>query len=73
MTKEELQPMFNSNIKESPGREPKFRVKVDTTVDDQIKASVFDADKNSYTTKPRADSMQETRAMLSSNSVACIS
>ena len=46
MTKEELKPMFNSNIKESPGREPKFRVKVDTTVDDKIKASVFDADKN---------------------------
>ena len=27
----ELKPMFNSNIKESPDREPKFRVKVDTT------------------------------------------
>jgi len=46
MTKEELSPMFNSNIKESPGREPKFRIKVDTGVDDRIKASVFDADKN---------------------------
>src|SRR6056300_1882537 len=28
MTKEELLPMFNSNLKESPGREPKFRIKV---------------------------------------------
>ena len=46
MTKEELLPMFNSNLKESPEREPKFRVKVDTTMDEQIKANVFDADKN---------------------------
>ena len=46
MSKEELLPMFNSNIKQSPDREPKFRVKVDTTMDDQIKSNVFDADKN---------------------------
>ena len=46
MTKEELLPMFNSNLKESPDREPKFRVKVDTTMDEQIKANVYDADKN---------------------------
>jgi hypothetical protein len=46
MTREELLPMFNSNVKESNDREPKFRVKVDTTVDDNIKANVFDADKN---------------------------
>jgi len=46
MTKEELLPMFNSNVKESPDREPKFRVKVDTYMDDNIKASVFNADKN---------------------------
>jgi len=46
MTREELVPMFNSNMKESTGREPKFRVKVDTTMEDKIKASVFDADKN---------------------------
>ena len=45
MSREELVPMFNSNIKESQGREPKFRVKVDVTVDEQLKASVFDADK----------------------------
>ena len=50
MTKEELLPMFNSNIKESPGREPKFRVKVDTALGDTcIKAAVFDADKNPMT------------------------
>lgn len=47
MTKDELLPMFNSNLKETPDREPKFRVKVDTTMDDHIKANVFDADKNS--------------------------
>tara|TARA_B110000444_G_scaffold181093_1_gene169876 strand:+ start:1606 stop:2208 length:603 start_codon:yes stop_codon:yes gene_type:complete len=46
MTKEELLPMFNSNVKESPGREPKFRIKVDTNVEEQIKATVFDGDKN---------------------------
>ena len=46
MTREELVPMFNSNMKETPGREPKFRVKVDTTMEDRIKATVFDADKN---------------------------
>ena len=46
MTKEELQPMFNSNLKESPDREPKFRVKVDTTMEDQIKVNVFNTDKN---------------------------
>jgi hypothetical protein len=46
MTKEELLPMFNSNVKESPDREPKLRIKVDTSIDDRIKANVFDADKN---------------------------
>ena len=46
MTKEELLPMFNSNIKESHDREPKFRVKVDTDMEDNIKANVFNADKN---------------------------
>jgi hypothetical protein len=46
MTKEELLPMFNSNLKESADREPKFRVKVDTNMEDRIKANVFDADKN---------------------------
>ena len=46
MTKEQLLPMFNSNVKEAPGREPKFRVKVDTTMEDQIKPNIFDADKN---------------------------
>jgi hypothetical protein len=46
MTKEELTPMFNSNLKEAPDREPKFRVKVDTDSDDTIKANVFNADKN---------------------------
>jgi hypothetical protein len=46
MTKDELTPMFNSNIKESPDREPKFRVKVDTTIDGDIKASVCDPEKN---------------------------
>lgn len=45
MTRDELEPMFFSNIKDSTDREPKFRVKVDTTMDDRIKAAVFDKDK----------------------------
>src|SRR5210317_1798118 len=46
MSKEDLKPMFNSNVKESTDREPKFRVKVDTDMEDKIKANVFDSDKN---------------------------
>lgn len=46
MSKEELIPMFNSNIKESQDREPKLRIKVETNIEGQIKANVFDADKN---------------------------
>lgn len=46
MTREELAPMFNSNMKESADREPKFRVKVDADMDDTVKASVYDAEKN---------------------------
>ena len=50
MTTEELLPMFNSNIKHSPDREPKFRVRVDTVMGGtEMKASVFDKDKNNIT------------------------
>ena len=45
MTPEELLPMFNSNIKENMDREPKFRVKVDTDINNVIKANVFDSNK----------------------------
>ena len=41
----ELKPMFNSNIKESPDREPKFRVKVDSTFDGKLKSHVYDENK----------------------------
>lgn len=51
MSVEELLPMFNSNIKHSQDREPKFRVRVDTTVGGEMKASVFDKDKNSITSE----------------------
>ena len=73
MTKEELVPMFNSNVKESPDREPKFRVKVDTDIDDLIKADVFDADKNPIRMRLLTVSMQEIRDMLLLNSIVCIS
>jgi hypothetical protein len=46
MTREDLAPMFHSNIKESTDREPKFRIKVDIAMDDKIKATVYDTDKN---------------------------
>lgn len=43
--RDELKTMFNSNIKESTDREPKFRVKVDTDHNNMIKASVYNANK----------------------------
>lgn len=46
MSKEELIPMFNSNVKESQDREPKLRIKVDTNIENQIRVNIFDADKN---------------------------
>jgi len=46
MSIDELKPMFNSNIKESPDREPKFRVKVDSTIDGKVKSHVYDENKN---------------------------
>lgn len=42
----DVKEMFNSNIKEDPEREPKFRVKVDTTYDGRIKPLVVDPEKN---------------------------
>lgn len=50
-TVDELRPMFNSNIKESEDAQyaPKFRVKVDTTMEDHMKCDVFDAQKQRLT------------------------
>jgi len=43
MSVEELRGMFNSNLKEADSRyEPKFRVKVETYPDGNIKAPIFD-------------------------------
>ena len=42
----DVQSMFNSNIKEDPEREPKFRVKVDTTYYSRIKPLIIDPEKN---------------------------
>jgi ribosomal protein S30 len=47
---EELVPMFNSNIKPSTDREPKFRVRVDTTMDGELKPGIFDSEKNGIKT-----------------------
>lgn len=62
MTKEELAPMFNSNIKENPGHAPKFRVKVDTDMHDTMKADVFDANKE------RVAKTEMTNGLYSRNS-----
>ena len=51
MSKEEIFPMFNSNIKETPDREPKFRVKVDIDHTNLIKAAVYDSNKNPIKTE----------------------
>ncbi len=45
MSVEELRPMFNSNLKYSEGREPKFRVKVDMSGAGAIKTGVFNSEK----------------------------
>jgi len=42
----ELREMFNSNIKETPDREPKFRVKVDTNYEGRLKPLFMDSEKN---------------------------
>jgi hypothetical protein len=45
MSIHELKPMFNSNIKETPDREPKFRVKVDSNIEGKVKSHVYDENK----------------------------
>lgn len=45
MTVEELRPIFNSNLKYSPGREPKFRVKVDMSGAGVVKTGIFNSEK----------------------------
>jgi len=42
----EIRDMFNSNIKETPEREPKFRVKVDTNYEGRLKPLILDSEKN---------------------------
>lgn len=46
VSKDELKGMFFSNIKESPDREPKFRVKVDVAMDGKVKPHIYDEQKN---------------------------
>ncbi len=46
VSKDALKSMFFSNIKESPDREPKFRVKVDVNMEGKIKPHVYDEAKN---------------------------
>ena len=68
---DELKPMFNSNIKESPDREPKFRVKVDSTFDGKIKSHVYDENKTALydTIDNGLYSRQSGTAVVEMNSV----
>jgi len=50
MTREEIVPLFNSNIKETIGGEPKFRVKVDTDYEGKIKPMIYDQEKKDIRT-----------------------
>lgn len=45
MSFEELESIFNSNIKHTPNREPKFRVRVDTSMTGELKVGVFNSAK----------------------------
>jgi len=65
MSVEELKPMFFSNIKESSDREPKFRVKVDSTIDNKVKPNVYNEEK-----KPLYDEI--TNGLYSRNSGTAI-
>lgn len=42
----DIREMFNSNVKETPDREPKFRVKVDTNYEGRLKPLILDSEKN---------------------------
>jgi hypothetical protein len=42
---EYLKSIFNSNLKHSPDREPKFRVKVDVSGDNTLKTGVFNSER----------------------------
>jgi len=52
MSVEYLRSIFNSNLKHSPDREPKFRVKVDVTGDGTVKTSIFDSEKKHLKNDP---------------------
>lgn len=71
MSVDELLPMFNSNIKTSPDREPKFRARVDTTMDGDLKPGIFDSEKNAIktTVKDKLYARNSGIAIVEMNSV----
>ena len=73
MMKEDLLPMFNSNIKQSPDREPKFRVRLIRLWMTKSKLTYLTRIKTRYTTMQLMDYMQEIRDMLSRSLTVCIS
>jgi len=51
MSRDTIASMFNSNLKQSDGREPKLRIKVDTDNNGFIKPKIFDANEADITSE----------------------
>jgi hypothetical protein len=51
LSRDAVYAMFNSNIKETDGRDPRFRVKVDTDLTNTIKPTIFDANEVDITSQ----------------------
>tara|TARA_B110000285_G_C15139767_1_gene629930 strand:+ start:2379 stop:2990 length:612 start_codon:yes stop_codon:yes gene_type:complete len=68
---EELEPMFNSNIKQTPDREPKFRTRVDTSMGGDLKVGVFNSEKEQLkdTLKDKLYARNSGVAIVEMNSV----
>jgi hypothetical protein len=71
MSYEELKPIFNSNIKHSTDREPKLRVRVDTSMAGELKAGVFNSEKEQLrdTLKDKLYARNSGIAIVEMNSV----
>lgn len=71
MSREKIESMFNSNIKQSVGREPKLRVKVDVDASGFIKPKIFDANEADVTSEAeeKLHSRQTGAAIVELNSI----
>jgi len=71
MSRDTIAAMFNSNIKQTEGREPKLRVKVDVENNGMIKPKIFDANEVDITSEAeeKLHSRQSGAAMVEINSI----